>query len=145
MDALKFKSAGMDTPCTVGDDVSGGFFIKRGTDQFYSAETAISLSGADAVRLRDWLNAKYPAQPSAKDGVVCVEVSGLTGTGKSAVAGEIEVAMLALGLEVQWIEGDSEKRLNHADFAGQLELYKPRVEIRERNIARPAVRGAEHA
>lgn len=92
-----------------------------------------------------WMaRAALATQPAAKEGVVCVEVSGLTGTGKTAVAGEIEVAMLALGLEVQWVEGDREKRLNHADFAGELELYKPRIEIRERNIARPAVRGAEH-
>lgn len=66
MDALKFKSAGMDTPCTVGDDVAGGVFIKRGTDQFYDAETAVSLSEADAMRLRDWLNIKYPTQPAVR-------------------------------------------------------------------------------
>lgn len=65
MDALKFKTAGTRTPCKVGDDVEGGFFITRGTDQFYDAETTISISKADAFRLRDWLNAKYPAKPAS--------------------------------------------------------------------------------
>jgi hypothetical protein len=113
-------------------------------DNWFSVGPYPQLHANDRARLRAMARAALATQPAATDGVVYVEVSGLTGTGKSAVAGEIEVAMLALGLEVQWTEGDSEMRLNHADFAGELELYKPRVEIRERNIARPAVRGAEH-
>ncbi|HIE5924953.1 TPA: hypothetical protein ACXN37_000190 [Stenotrophomonas maltophilia] len=71
-----------------------------------------------------------------KDGEVLVEVSGLTGSGKSAIAGEIEILCRALGLEVDWINGDEEKRLTHADWIGALEMYKPKVVIVERNVSR---------
>ncbi len=74
-----------------------------------------------------------------KDGEVLVEVSGLTGSGKSAIAGEIEILCKTLGLEVEWINGDEEKRLTHADWIGALELYKPKVVIVEQNIPRAAL------
>ncbi|MDH0273187.1 MULTISPECIES: hypothetical protein [unclassified Stenotrophomonas] len=74
-----------------------------------------------------------------KDGEVRVEVSGLTGSGKSAIAGEIEILCKALGLEVEWVNGDEEKRVTHADWIGALEMYKPRVVIVEQNIPRAAL------
>lgn len=77
---------------------------------------------------------KADRQPA--NGEVYVEVSGLTGVGKSGVAGEIEIAMRALGLDVVWEDSENEKRLTHADWIGALEMYKPRVVIRERNISR---------
>lgn len=74
-----------------------------------------------------------------KDGEVLVEVSGLTGSGKSAIAGEIEILCKTLGLEVEWVNGDEEKRLTHADWIGALEMYKPKVVIVEQNIPRAAL------
>ncbi|WP_423156477.1 hypothetical protein [Stenotrophomonas maltophilia] len=74
-----------------------------------------------------------------KDGEVLVEVSGLTGSGKSAIAGEIEILCKTLGLEVEWVNGDDEKRLTHADWIGALEMYKPKVVILERNVSRAAL------
>ncbi len=48
-------------------------------------------------------------------GEVLVVVSGFTGCGKSAIAGEIEIAMKAIGVPVQWTNGDAEKRMTGAD------------------------------
>lgn len=70
------------------------------------------------------------------DGEVLVVVHGLTGSGKSAVAGEIEILCKALGLDVRWENGDEEKFLTHADWTHALELYKPRVRIVEVNTPR---------
>lgn len=69
---------------------------------------------------------------------VTVTVSGLTGSGKSAIAGEIEIALRALGVDVVWEDSQSEKRMTHAYWHEALELYKPRVTIREINIPRQA-------
>ncbi|WP_249925769.1 ead/Ea22-like family protein, partial [Escherichia coli] len=49
-------------------------------------------------------------------GEVLVVVSGFTGCGKSAIAGEIEIAMKAIGVPVQWTNGDAEKRMTGADW-----------------------------
>lgn len=85
-------------------------------------------------------------QPSAKEGCVYVEVSGLTGTGKSAVTGEIEIALSALGLKVEHDAAfRSEKNTTHADWREALDLYKPVVVLRERNIARPLALGGQHS
>ena len=91
--------------------------------------------------LREIANAPEP-EPVA-DGHVYVHVSGLTGSGKSAVAGEIEIAMRAIGLDVEWVNSESEKRLTHADYIPALELYKPKVRIFEVNIQRVAPTPAE--
>lgn len=64
-----------------------------------------------------------------------VKVSGPVGSGKSAICGEIEIAMKAIGVPVEWRDGDSEKRLTHADWARDLDLYKPSVAICEENPA----------
>jgi adenylylsulfate kinase-like enzyme len=83
--------------------------------------------------------AAAPALPAdgvqpVEQGEVLVTVSGFTGCGKSAIAGEIEILCRALGLQVQWPDGDSEKNMTHADWAEALEQYKPRVRIVEQNI-----------
>ena len=82
--------------------------------------------------------ADAPEPEPVADGHVYVHVSGLTGSGKSAVAGEIEIAMRAIGLDVEWVGSESEKRLTHADYTSALELYRPKVRIFEKNISRTA-------
>lgn len=69
--------------------------------------------------------------------IVHVEVSGLTGSGKSAVMGEIEIALKALGLKVEHCpDFQAEKNGTHADWQQALELYQPTVVLTERNISR---------
>ncbi len=69
-------------------------------------------------------------------GEVLVVVSGFTGCGKSAIAGEIEIAMKAIGVPVQWTNGDVEKRMTGADWLTAIEMYKPTVRIVEVNVPR---------
>jgi len=77
---------------------------------------------------------------------VYVEVSGLTGTGKSAVMGEIEIALRALGLTIEHDAGfQSEKNMTHADWQTALDLYSPVVVLRERNIPRSTARATPPA
>ncbi|HAN7798926.1 TPA: ead/Ea22-like family protein [Escherichia coli] len=71
-------------------------------------------------------------------GEVLVVVSGFTGCGKSAIAGEIEIAMKAIGVQVQWTNGDAEKRMTGADWLTAIEMYKPTVRIVEVNVPRAA-------
>ncbi len=71
-------------------------------------------------------------------GEVLVVVSGFTGCGKSAIAGEIEIAMKAIGVPVQWTNGDAEKRMSGADWLTAIEMYKPNVRIVEVNVSRVA-------
>lgn len=75
---------------------------------------------------------------AVKQGEVLVTVAGFTGCGKSAIAGEIEIAMKAIGVPVTWANGDSEKRMTGADWLTAIEMYKPTVRIVEVNIPRPA-------
>ncbi|HGL7014118.1 TPA: ead/Ea22-like family protein [Klebsiella pneumoniae] len=75
---------------------------------------------------------------TVKQGEVLVTVAGFTGCGKSAVAGEIEIAMKAIGVPVTWANGDSEKRMTGADWLTAIEMYKPTVRIVEVNIPRGA-------
>uniref|UniRef100_A0A9E8CSX6 Uncharacterized protein n=1 Tax=Bosea sp. NBC_00436 TaxID=2969620 RepID=A0A9E8CSX6_9HYPH len=65
--------------------------------------------------------------------VVTVTVSAPVGSGKSAICGEIEIALKAIGVPVTWRDGASEKRLTRADWQGALDLYEPSVVIREEN------------
>ena len=68
---------------------------------------------------------------------VYVEVTGLTGSGKSAVMGEIEIALKALGLKVgHGVDFQAEKNGTHADWQQALDLYKPTVVLIEHNISR---------
>lgn len=62
---------------------------------------------------------------------VTVTVSGGVGSGKSALCGEIEILCKALSLKVEWIDGQQEKNLTHADWTEALEMYKPEVSIVE--------------
>ncbi|HBN6527283.1 TPA: ead/Ea22-like family protein [Escherichia coli] len=71
-------------------------------------------------------------------GEVLVVVSGFTGCGKSAIAGEIEIAMKAIGVPVKWTNGDAEKRMTGADWLTAIEIYKPTVRIVEVNVPRAA-------
>lgn len=71
-------------------------------------------------------------------GEVLVVVSGFTGCGKSAIAGEIEIAMKAIGVPVLWTNGDAEKRMTGADWLTAIEMYKPTVRIVETNVPRAA-------
>lgn len=71
-------------------------------------------------------------------GEVLVVVSGFTGCGKSAIAGEIEIAMKAIGVPVKWTNGDAEKRMTGADWLTAIEMYKPIVRIVEVNVPRAA-------
>ncbi|MCK2809907.1 ead/Ea22-like family protein [Escherichia coli] len=71
-------------------------------------------------------------------GEVLVVVSGFTGCGKSAIAGEIEIAMKAIGVPVQWTNGDAEKRMTGAYWLTAIEMYKPTVRIVEVNVPRVA-------
>ncbi|ELR9988318.1 ead/Ea22-like family protein [Escherichia coli] len=71
-------------------------------------------------------------------GEVLVVVSGFTGCGKSAIAGEIEIAMKAIGVPVQWTNGDAEKRMTGVDWLTAIEMYKPTVRIVEVNVPRAA-------
>ncbi|HAN6552101.1 TPA: ead/Ea22-like family protein [Escherichia coli] len=71
-------------------------------------------------------------------GEVLVVVSGFTGCGKSAIAGEIEIAMKAIGVPVKWTNGDAEKCMTGADWLTAIEMYKPTVRIVEVNVPRVA-------
>lgn len=75
---------------------------------------------------------------TVKQGEVLVTVAGFTGCGKSAIAGEIEIAMKAIGVPATWANGDSEKRMTGADWLTAIEMYKPTVRIVEVNIPRAA-------
>lgn len=71
---------------------------------------------------------------------VTVIVSGPTGSGKSAVMGEIEIALKALGVEViHDADFQAEKNMTHADWQTALDLYKPVVILREVNEPRSAI------
>ena len=76
-------------------------------------------------------------QPADAGARVYVEVSGLTGSGKSAIMGEIEIALMALGLTVEHDASfQVEKNMTHADWQEALDLYRPTVVLSERNIPR---------
>lgn len=78
------------------------------------------------------------AQETPKRGEVIVTVSGITGSCKSAIAGEIEIAMKAIGVPVQWANSDAEKRMTGPDWLTAIEMYKPSVRIVEVNVPRAA-------
>ena len=80
-----------------------------------------------------------PQAQAVERGEVLVTVSGFTGSGKSAIAGEIEIMCRALGLQVEWPDSDSEKHMTHADWIAALEQYKPHVRIVECNVPHSVV------
>ena len=112
---------------------------KRGKigNHFYTYEphcdTAVRDDGGEKIAVIAASGAAPQAQ-AVERGEVLVTVSGFTGSGKSAIAGEIEILCRALGLQVDWPGGDSEKNMTHADWTAALEQYKPRVRIVEHNV-----------
>ncbi|HBJ99096.1 MAG TPA: hypothetical protein DDZ62_03325, partial [Delftia acidovorans] len=108
-------------------------------------DCAIKYHGAGQLRERiahivvplcDQLTGALAAPAAPAEGEVLVEVIGLTGSGKSAICGEIEILCRALGLDVSWPDGDPEKNMTHAEWTAAIEAYKPRVRIVERNVPR---------
>lgn len=74
--------------------------------------------------------------------IVKITASGKVGCGKSAVLGEIEIALKAVGLKVEWVEGAAEKGLTHADWIPELEMYQPTVVLSEKiEAAAPTAQG----
>lgn len=112
-------------------------------DEAHTYGVACRAAGEAAGYARGLRDAVRDAAPLVQNGEVLVTVTGLTGSGKSAIAGEIEIMCRALGLDVEWVGGDAEKRLTHADWTEALEMYRPRVRIVEANIPRTdaALRG----
>ncbi len=103
-----------------------------------SALTSERESCLSAEQLEEIANALESRTVTVKQGEVLVTVAGFTGCGKSAIAGEIEIAMKAIGVPVTWANGDSEKRMTGADWLTAIEMYKPHVRIVEENIPRAA-------
>lgn len=115
------------------------------------ATTAPTFERATLLRAADLL--RHAAQPTPepvaqasiavdpKPGTVHVYVVGQTGSGKSGVAGEIEIAMKALGIDVEWPAGVAEKNMTGADWQTALELYRPRVVIHEINVVNGVAHG----
>ncbi len=66
---------------------------------------------------------------------ITVTISGLTGSGKSAIAGEIEIALKAIGVPVVWENAEREHWNKGNEY--WIDLYKPEVTIVEQNIPRP--------
>lgn len=68
---------------------------------------------------------------------ITVTVSGPVGSGKSAIAGEIEIALKAVGVPVRYADQkaeQSEKRMTGADWTGYIDMYQPSVVIVEKLI-----------
>lgn len=63
---------------------------------------------------------------------ITVIVTGETGSGKSAIAGEIEIALKAIGVPVEWKDADRENWRHGNEY--WIDLYKPEVTIIEQNI-----------
>jgi len=62
---------------------------------------------------------------------ITVVVRGETGSGKSAIVGEIEIALKAIGVPVTVAERDT---MVVADYQYWIDLYKPEITILEENI-----------
>lgn len=65
---------------------------------------------------------------------ITVTVSGPVGVGKSAIAGEIEIALRAIGVPVRYADeaaAKSERNTTHADWISYLEMYQPTVVLVE--------------
>ncbi|MBP6564349.1 MAG: hypothetical protein KA200_01925 [Burkholderiales bacterium] len=71
---------------------------------------------------------------------ITITVSGPVGSGKSALLGEIEVLMRALGVPVRYADpmsAESEKRMTGADWTAYIEMYQPSVVLVEAPPAAP--------
>ncbi|OSL86493.1 hypothetical protein EAZG_01063 [Escherichia coli TA249] len=128
--------------------------VETDAQAYANAEFIAEASPATVLALLDEREAanKRIAELEAREikpakGEVLVVVSGFTGCGKSAIAGEIEIAMKAIGVPVQWTNSDAEKRMTGADWLTAIEMYKPTVRIVEVNVPRAAgirIKGEEH-
>ena len=70
----------------------------------------------------------------AKKVEVSIVVSGPVGSGKSALLGEIEILMKALGVPCRYDDEDAHQQevfLTHADWTEALDMYKPGVVLVE--------------
>lgn len=59
---------------------------------------------------------------------------GKVGSGKSAILGEIEIALKAIGVPVRYAkphDAQAEKNITHADWDSAINLYKPEVILHE--------------
>lgn len=126
--------------------------LANGLDMHECGETELARiwTKVEAIRAKQAAKPKHSPlpmhAPQAQDvgrGEVLVTVSGFTGSGKSAIAGEIEIMCRALGLQVEWPDSDSEKHMTHADWIAALEQYKPRVRIVECNVPHSVVKGQD--
>ena len=73
---------------------------------------------------------------------VTITAAGRVGSGKSALLGEIEILLKALGVPYRYADpkaAQAEKNLTHADWVGELERVKPTVVLAEANPATAAV------
>ncbi len=146
-DWVKESGDGWEACCSANDQANGGFIIAHfvGPD---AAENREFVQAANPANVLALVEALEKAQQrisqlesrtvTVKQGEVLVNVAGFTGCGKSAIAGEIEIAMKAIGVPVTWANGDSEKRMTGADWLTAIEMYKPTVRIVEENIPRAA-------
>jgi len=65
---------------------------------------------------------------------VKIIADGPVGSGKSALLGEIEIALKAIGVPVVWFNQESarrEKNMTHADWQTELDRTKPTVVLIE--------------
>ncbi|HAX2040876.1 TPA: ead/Ea22-like family protein [Escherichia coli] len=146
-DALIHREAAGYIPiCRIeGAHPESGFDEDFQMEQQANAEFIAAASPATVLALLDEREAdkKRIAELEAREikpakGEVLVVVSGFTGCGKSAIAGEIEIAMKAIGVPVKWTNGDAEKHMTGADWLTAIEMYKPTVRIVEVNVPRAA-------
>lgn len=165
---VKESGEGWEAICGSDDQANGGFIIAHfeGPDAQANREFVQAANPVVVLALLDELEkmqaqsskwceafhkavsvgARYEeriAELEAREikpakGEVLVVVSGFTGCGKSAIAGEIEIAMKAIGVPVKWTNGDAEKRMTGADWLTAIEMYKPTVRIVEVNVPRAA-------
>lgn len=140
------EDAGYIPICRIeGAHPESGFDEDFQMEQQANAEFIAAANPATVLALLDEREAakKRIAELEAREikpakGEVLVVVSGFTGCGKSAIAGEIEIAMKAIGVPVKWTNGDAEKRMTGADWLTEIEMYKPTVRIVEVNVPRAA-------
>ena len=67
---------------------------------------------------------------------VTITAAGRAGSGKSALLGEIEILLKALGVPYRYADPKAaqvEKNLTHADWVGEIERIKPTVVLAEVN------------
>ena len=128
----------------IGQEAARHDFHIRPTDSVNSLKRLDSAMLTIETKMRALLaGVSAPAALAVERGEVLVTVSGFTGSGKSAIAGEIEIMCRALGLQVEWPDSDSEKHMTHADWIAALEQYKPRVRIVECNVPHSVVKGQD--